>query len=75
MTDLISETGATRWQIYRWTDEGLLEGPGRGRPYLYPPQTLARIRAIQAIRDRNMTTRDIRDHFYPEPDDDEDLPA
>lgn len=71
LTDLISETGVTRWQIHHWVKRGLLPGPGRGRGRLYPAESLARIREIRACYERTMTHRDIYDYLHPEPDEPE----
>lgn len=70
-TDLMNATGVSYWQLRRWVRQGLVPPAGRGGDYLYPLEALERLRAIRAIRDRNMTHRDIRDYFHPEPDDDD----
>lgn len=61
IAELIEATGATARTIRSWVRKGLLRAPPfRGRATTYGPEHVARIHAIQALRKRRLSLREVK---------------
>lgn len=69
LQDVINETGATYAQLKDWVGYGILpKVPLRGRYTTYPQSYVDQVRRIMADKEKNATFADLRDRYFPEPD-------